>query len=118
MGNSYSRTNNIKKNCKFCNYDGNDNDALLKMHSKYNMYNNTFLCIDCFKNVGDNTNLSTFHNQPDNIFKLVNCEWCKVSSCNKEVFKVYSKGKFNNHYMCYLCITSREHRKKSIHNSI
>jgi len=36
MGNYYSRTNNIKKNCKFCNYDGNDNDG--KSYSGLDVY--------------------------------------------------------------------------------
>ena len=107
---------NIKKNCVLCDYSGDGNDALLEMYSKYNIYNNHFVCINCFYDVVDislNNTTSCFDNNTKNKnnFKLVKCEWCKKSSKNREIFKIYWKGKFNNHYMCYLCLHSKEHRR-------
>jgi hypothetical protein len=105
----------IKKKCVLCNYTGNSDDALLEMYSKYNVYNNQFVCINCFMDVinTDQNNLTYFDNNSNvkNKFTKVRCEWCNISSANREIFKIFWKGKFNNHFMCYLCLHSKEHRR-------
>ena len=107
-----------KKECVLCRYNGSGDDALLKMHSKYNVYNNHFVCVSCFQDVVEtNINSLTGFDNNGNVkqkFKKVKCEWCKTSSKNREVFEIFWKGKFNGHYMCYLCIHSKEHRRNSV----
>ena len=119
--NNYNSKNlYIQKKCVICDYNGNGDDPLLKMHSKHNVYNNHFVCIYCYKEIID-VNLDTltsFDNNTKNInkYSLVHCEWCKTSSVDREVFKIYWKGKYNNHYMCYICINSKEERRKNFNN--
>lgn len=111
---------NIQKKCIICDYNGNGNEPLLKMFSKHNVYNNHYVCIYCYKDIID-INSDTFtsfdnNTKNKNKYNVVHCEWCKTSSVDREIFKIYWKGKFNNHYMCYICINSKEERRNQFNN--
>jgi hypothetical protein len=107
MGNYLFLNNYEEKKCCICNYNGSSEIALLKIYSKYSIYNNQIICTNCYTDtIAVNINVNEINKKYEN----KKCEWCKKTSDEIDVFKIFWIGKYNLHFMCYKCLFSKEHR--------
>jgi hypothetical protein len=85
--------------------------AVCKLFSMSNIYNKQYICSRCYPEIKVYSELSNTKNYSKINRKHINCEWCQINIIDEDIFKIYWKGKFNEHLMCSQCFYDKDRRR-------
>lgn len=109
MGNYFTRAReNVE--CIICSTSWGD-QWVGKLFSLYNIYNNSFVCEQCYPAISPYSSLSNKRHYTKQQAAKIGCEWCRITVNEDDLFHLYWKGKFHNHVMCWKCIQNKEYRR-------